>query len=147
MDVLKIVDGLEWVRKNRDRFFDGQVTGGKLANALVEQALVLGATDAANLNHDNWQIVGATRDWFREGRFVANDIESFRRVLPLPEAGQYSLRAEILIAAFARDIVTISNEARYQLETDLRSEPAPVLETIKKCQSNHLWEPAKVFES
>jgi hypothetical protein len=107
-DLTIIDDGLSWVRAHPDMFFPHGVSAADLAAGLVDEALILGATDIGVVRELGWHAVGADLDWFTAGQYQAGDDELFRRVLAFPERGQNSLRVEILVAAFADDVVTIT---------------------------------------
>jgi hypothetical protein len=107
---LHVVDSREWVRKNRARLFPDGVVGSELADRVRVEAESLGSIRAAVLQHGEWYIVGAELDWLAAGRFQVGAVETFRRVVALPEAGQTSIRMEILVAEFARDVVTASSD-------------------------------------
>ncbi len=107
---LQVLDVIAWMRNHPERFFDGQITGNALVTALVKQIHKLGGRDVRFFNHDEWHAVVAECDWLQAGRFTANEVETFGRMLAFPEGGQNSIRAEVLIGAFASDVVTITKD-------------------------------------
>jgi hypothetical protein len=74
---------------------------------LVAEALTLGCSHVQARVHEPWSVVSADLDWFNvPARVPASEDELFARLLAFPEAGDNSCRAEVLIAAFAHDVIT-----------------------------------------
>ena len=105
---LNIVDPLAFVRSHPERFFPAGITASRLADYLMGTALEVGACDVTALRHRDWWVVGSSDDWLGLGRIPAPVHELFSRVIALPEAGQNSIRAEVLVMAFAHDVVVAS---------------------------------------
>lgn len=80
----------------------GTVDPTDLASRLAGDALTLGATRTLVIHQQTWFAVAADLDWLAGATIE----EPFRRVLPLTKAGINSFRSEILLTAFADDVVT-----------------------------------------
>ena len=100
-------DALVWIRRHREMYLDANVTPAALVDALTSEVIALGIESIGSFSRDGWHIVGARQDWMREGRCWASDEDTFHRIIALPELGQNCMRAEVLVAAFAQDVVTI----------------------------------------
>jgi hypothetical protein len=109
LDVTPLEDALAYVRKHVDMFFrTGRQSAHECSTSLLSNALVLGAREASIVRDGALWIVGADVDWLAN-RSVAI-AELFSRLVPLPEAGANSVRAEIAVGAFATDIAVVDAE-------------------------------------
>ena len=103
---MKRVDSLAYVRSNPERFFRlGVPSGVEIAKALVGNALLLGASELSVLRLGSWWMVCGNVDWIGEG----SDETAFSKIVPFPEAGDNSMRAEILATAFCSAVITSSD--------------------------------------
>ncbi|MBI3971022.1 MAG: hypothetical protein HY332_07005 [Chloroflexi bacterium] len=83
-------------------FRSGRFSPEAAAVELVGEALLCDVLDVTVERLGDWWIVSSSQDWLS-----AADVEKvFRRIVPFPEAGPNSMRAEVLLAAFCRDVVT-----------------------------------------
>lgn len=78
----------------------GQVDPADMASRLAGDALTLGATRTLVIHQQTWFAVAADADW------LDGSLDVFRRVAPFVKAGVNSFRSEILLSAFADDVVT-----------------------------------------
>jgi len=83
----------------------GKPRGEYLASQLVMEALFLGAHDVCVQHVNGWWLVSSSSDWLVESSGEQLSI-LFSEIVPLPEAGDNSMRAEVLLTAFAQDVVT-----------------------------------------
>lgn len=95
--MVSVVDPIEFVRKNVKLFFrSGVFDPDELVAHLVAEALRGRATSVRILRFTDWWIVAGDTDW------LGSDAErSFRMVVSYPEGGVNSMRAELLVTAFA----------------------------------------------
>ena len=99
---------LEWARAHPAFFFaDGKATSQALTEQLVTAIRALGSETVSVHVVNEWSVVAATDDWFLLGQFRIPDSLQFASLTPFPELGQNSTRPEVLVAAFARDIVVL----------------------------------------
>jgi len=99
---------LRWLRSNSTRFFSSAgPTLWALAGGLVEGALVLGCRRVEVELVSSWTVVASDCDWVNlPSRVPAPEEHLFSRLFAFPEKGDNCHRAEVLVAAIARDIVT-----------------------------------------
>jgi len=113
MDILTLDDAVEHVRSKPDMYLGGGARPDVIAQAIVGDALVLGAGRVLVLRHGPWWAVAADADWLTAPcRFPSLPPECFRRIVPFPEAGVNCMRHEILATAFARAVVSCTPERR-----------------------------------
>jgi hypothetical protein len=99
---LSPVNGIAHIRAHPEMYLpSGRVDGHSLASAIVADVLVEPGRGAAIQRVDRWWLVASDHDWV--GPSV---IDYFHRVVPFPDAGPNSMRAEVLLTAFADDVVT-----------------------------------------
>ena len=99
---------LEWAREHPVFFFaDGKASSQALTEKLIVAVRVLGSDTASCHVVNEWSVVAAADDWFLLGQFRIPESLQFASLTPFPEAGQNSTRPEVLVAAFARDIVVL----------------------------------------
>ncbi len=83
------------------------VSGVELATNIVSEALLLteGKGRVTTFVTDTWWVVASDVDWIaNEPDYLVEDV--FSHSIPLPQAGPNSMRGEVLLKAFARDVVT-----------------------------------------
>jgi hypothetical protein len=105
----RLTDSLPFIRSSPERFLrQTPATGHELATALAGDALLLtGAPTTLTRVRGDWWVVGCEADWLARPETEANPVSAFSRILPFPEAGPNSMRAEVLIGAFATTAVTV----------------------------------------
>jgi hypothetical protein len=104
-DLQVFSDPLEFIRQQPERFLF-RVCGDELAEHLVGDASILTNRPVTLLRQDCWWIIAGEQDWLTTSPWATEE-ELFTRIVPFPEAGANSMRAEVLLAAFATDIVTM----------------------------------------
>ena len=110
-DLQVLDDPVEMIRK-RPQMFLKKVSGVDLATCVAGTACLTTDNPVTILHKDTWWIVACEDDWMQKEPDVGVD-HLFSRMLPLPEAGPNSMRGEILLSAFASDVVTVgAGEAR-----------------------------------
>ena len=105
-DLEVLGDALSAIRARPEVYIGQGDRGLHIAEAVLGDALLLGATRVLCERHGDWFVISADVDWLTVAcRFPAPVAELFRRIVPLPEAGANSMRSEVLIAAFATSAV------------------------------------------
>jgi hypothetical protein len=98
-----VVGALASVRRDPKRFFSDQAPSASgLVTWLTRDLLQLGRGSCTLRNVGAWWILGSDVDWLWHERF--SPVELFARVVSEPRRGDDDLRAEILVAAFARSV-------------------------------------------
>jgi hypothetical protein len=101
---MEVLAGLDHVRKYPDRFLRGvPATGVELAEKLAGDLLLLGGRSTLLLRVSDWYGVASDVRWL--GDHASDWRKAFREMRPFPEAGVNSVHSEILIGAFAGDVV------------------------------------------
>lgn len=103
---LHIIEGnVDFVRKNRRMFVrPGPVSGADLAGRVASGVLYLGSDDVTAFRHGAWWVIASTVDWIGDDPAFPVD-HLFSRLSPFPQAGDNMRRPEILLTAFAQDVV------------------------------------------
>lgn len=119
----RITDPLPFIRSSPERFLrQTPATGHELAAAVVGDAVLLTrATTTVTRALDDWWVVGCEADWLAVDEAESDPLEAFERMLPLPEAGPNSVRAEVLIKAFATTAITVGRGERYVVAGELEA--------------------------
>src|SRR5690348_11695923 len=104
--MMRTIDPLEHIRANREMYLPGgRCDPAYLATRVAEDALTSGAKRVEILHWQDWWVVAADSDWM--ARCCSGDVrELFDRVVPFPESGVNSMRSEVLLSAFADEVVT-----------------------------------------
>lgn len=108
LDSLTVRDPIETVRAMESRFFrGGSFDLHQLIALVVEEVLCCGAEDVEVWRSGGWWAIGSTYDWLvDDGADVA--ARSFERIQSYRQGGPNSMRSEVLVAAFCRDVATFA---------------------------------------
>src|SRR5262245_37051900 len=105
-----LADAINYVRQRPERFFRaGSPDPVELVTHIVGEALLLGGGDACTMHSEDWWIISSNVDWLATCPDYAPE-ELFSHIVALPEAGPNSMRAEILLTAFAQQVITASTD-------------------------------------
>jgi hypothetical protein len=113
----------EFVRLHRSMYLpsDARPLDQVLLLQLVSDILALGIADFAVASFEDWRLVGSDTDWLRLGSAqVGAPLELFNRVVPLIEAGQNSVRHEVVVHAFAEQVVVGEGRNIWPLDSEER---------------------------
>lgn len=106
---LQQIDAIAWVRGNPARFFSsGRAEAIPLLAYALNDVLELGRGECRISCHDGWWVIASDEDWLMHPEFSVRQL--FENVVPAPEHGEHSLRAEVLVNAFATDVFTIAGD-------------------------------------
>lgn len=102
-----MTDAVAYVRERPDRFCRaGFPEPIELATNLVSEALILGGRETCIMRCDAWWVIGSDVDWLSiHPEYAPKDL--FFRLVAFPEAGANSIRAEVLLTAFAQQVITV----------------------------------------
>lgn len=129
---VQVFTGLEGVRRLESRFFrSGHFDPIEVASMIVEEALLCGSPDIDVRRIGNWVVVSSSSDWLSEG---GHDVsaKAFARVQSYKEGDDDSMRPEVLLAAFARTVVTYADGTPTEIVADEtgKESPPPGVETF-----------------
>jgi hypothetical protein len=105
-DLPSFDDPSGWILSQEGRFFrSGRCSPLELTTLLVADALLLGGESPVTAHrYGDWWIVASDADWIAGSALPVQEL--FSRIVPLPESGPNSMRAEVLVRTFAEDVVT-----------------------------------------
>lgn len=122
------IDAVAWVRSRPVQFFGREVPDaiGILAYLLAD-VVGLGGGEFIVRRSQDWWIVGSDVCWLSHPSLGVSDL--FHNVVPAPAHGEHSMRAEVLLGAFARD-VTVMTTGRATVVQG-RDPPSLALEKVR----------------
>ncbi len=106
MSDVKLVDPVDFVRKNSDRFFiysDPRVRADEIATRICLEAMLCGSRSMRVERFGAWRVISSgDHDWF-------DDLDAtalFSSMVPFPQAGVNASRGEVLVSALASEYST-----------------------------------------
>jgi hypothetical protein len=101
------LDAIQWVKNSQIRFFpDGQIDVLRLLAYVMADVIGLGGGDCHITRRSDWWFVSSDVDWLTHPSIPVPQL--FSRVVPAPAHGEHSMRAEVLVAAYAEDVYTMT---------------------------------------
>ena len=114
-----LTEAIDYVRQRPERFFRaGSPAPVELVTHIVGEVLLLGGSETYTMRNGDWWIISSNVDWLATCPDYAPE-ELFFNIVALPEAGPNSMRAEILLTAFARQVVTVSADHQSIIKGDV----------------------------
>jgi hypothetical protein len=102
---MRVIDPLSHVRSHPEMYLpEGQPRGRALAHRIAGDPFLFGAENVLVTNDRGWWAVFADVDWLSTDPTMS-PADLFKRAVPFPEAGVNSLRSEILVTAYADEVV------------------------------------------
>jgi hypothetical protein len=99
-----VAGGLAFVRAHPE-MFRGLVHDGPAAAALLAEAALRGSSTSVTVSRSGeWYVVRAEHDW------LTGDRDPFTEVIPFPALGANAIRPEVIVAAFATAMATVTND-------------------------------------
>jgi hypothetical protein len=117
MTNIKILDDpIKFIQSRPNMFVRSYpVRGAELAANIVSDVLLLTDGRVAAFRKDTWWVIASSVDWI--GVKLGLSVEDvFSRILPFPQAGANSMHGEVLLTAFAQDVVTQSDNERHVIK-------------------------------
>jgi hypothetical protein len=109
---MHVLSGLDHVRRHPERFLRSlPASGAELAERLAGDLLLLGGRRTLLLQEPRWFGVASDLRWLPTND-EAQLRRAFEKMRPFPEAGVNSVHSEILIGAFATNLVIITVPAQ-----------------------------------
>lgn len=125
---LSTLDWENWLRANRRRFLWKENEELQLAENLVETAKILTGKAGEIERHGSWWIIGCREDWLG-----GNDrLTVFSKLTPFPAAGPNEIRPEALLTAFAKKVVTLSNNSHHWIVGAVSTEIGNLTKLLKR---------------
>lgn len=107
--MLTLINTIEHLKKARRMYLQSEGDcGEELAVNLLDDASTLGVQDVYKDFIDGWWVVWSVYDWLK----IENDysiIDTFNKLVPLIGGGLNAVRREVLLTAFAKDVLTIKD--------------------------------------
>jgi len=114
-----VEDAVGYVRKRPERFFSmGVPEPLALVTHIVSETFILGASETCAVHRGHWWIIRSDVDWLKTHPDYTPE-ELFLRIVALPQAGPNSMRAEILLTAFAQKVITVETHGRSIIKGDI----------------------------
>jgi hypothetical protein len=114
-----LADAIDYVKQRPERFFRaGSPAPVELVTHIVGEVLLLGGSETYTMRNGDWWIISSNVDWLATCPDYAPE-ELFFNIVALPEAGPNSMRAEILLTAFAQQVVTVSADHQSIIKGDV----------------------------
>ncbi len=109
---MKTMDNaVEYIRRNSAMFLRASETEPiELVERILGDALYAGALECTVFRTNDWWIIASTTDWLSGHEDYAPE-ELFHRIVAMPEVGQNAMRGEVLLTAFAQQVVTATPTA------------------------------------
>lgn len=105
---LKTVDSLKYVKENPDIFFANTLETYDLATGILRDVISLGCAPCQVDICLNWWIVASKKNWLQQNIDYSLP-ELFTHMIPNPSVGLFAIRGEILLNAFAENIIVSEN--------------------------------------
>ena len=88
-------------------FWQGSFNAPEAVGHVVRAALLCGASSVTASVEGDWFCVTSPTDWLVEDGGDAVE-SAFQRIVPFRAGGDNSMRPEVLLTTFARDVVTVA---------------------------------------
>jgi hypothetical protein len=109
---MKTIDALDHIRKHPEMYLVcGRKDGPSLAARLVSDVLTQGGPVVEAIQANDWWVVASETDWIRILE-CKHSRDPFTSIVPFPEDGPNSMHSEVLLTAFAQDVLTTGCEGR-----------------------------------
>ena len=139
-DIHVLDDPLAVIRKRPGMYVrSNPVSGAELATNLVGDALLTGGRVTA-FQDGAWWVVACDADWMTGEPGLSVDA-LFSRIVPFPQAGPNSMHNEVLLAAFAHDIVVQGGDSCAVIKGNV----PPASEVWAAIKSNQEWKRVVAF--
>lgn len=105
-DLTVVTEPLGFIQTHPENFLpEGRVSGESLVLRLISDILVQPNRTAIALRLGAWWVVASDEDWISRIA-IETDRDPFTHIVAFAEAGPNSMHAEVLITAYAQDVVT-----------------------------------------
>ena len=106
-----VADAVGYVRQRPEQFFRmGAPEPIELVTHIVSETFVMGGEETCAVRRGDWWIIRSDVDCVRNASRLRPRGRCSFHIVALPEAGPNSMRAEILLTAFAQKVVTVGTQ-------------------------------------
>lgn len=133
MTVSRVPDPVTYIRQHPEMYIpsDERSLRDKLLLQLASDAIALNVSDLTVKKAGTWTLLGSDTDWLRLGKFQKDSPRDlFNFVVPLIEAGQNSIRHEVVVNALAKKVLLFGPEGCAYVSA---SEDEPETTVIELC--------------
>lgn len=114
---INVVDSMKWVSSSPERFFRcAAPSPTHLLMYIMDDIIELGKGECLIRRASEWFVIGSDLDWLKHEEY--NVLELFNHVVPAPAHGEHSMRGEVLVNAFARDVAVLESGKILQVKGD-----------------------------
>jgi hypothetical protein len=105
-------DPVNYIRQRKEMFLRSQEPNPiELVEHIVGDAMHSGVSECYILRENDWWLIASKTDWLKcQSKYSPEDL--FTHIVAFPEAGQNSMRGEILLTAFAKEVITVTPNER-----------------------------------
>lgn len=122
------IDPMSWVKSCPRHFFRNDEPDTMVILAyIMTDILEVGHGECIIRHVDEWYAIGSDLSWLEHEEYQLLDM--FNHVIPAPAHGEHSMRGEILVNAFARDVAVVGASGSLQIKGN-----PPPLEVLKKTE-------------
>ncbi|TWT29266.1 hypothetical protein [Blastopirellula retiformator] len=126
---LEIVTSIEHIRERPEMYLaGGDVSADALANRLLLDLQSMPTALVVYQQFGDWRILGSDRNWVGD---VAEPHDVFERIVTYHRNQRTSFHAEVLLAAFARDVVLFSGSEPERIQGNAKI-PAELIEFTRR---------------
>lgn len=111
MHTNEVIDSITHIRRRPQIYFGPlqEPSAGSLVTHLIDDAIALGVLPVHCDFISGWWIVAAKEDWVLKGN-PRSLIDTFNQLGTFPEMGRNCYRSNVLVTAFAEDVVVFGSE-------------------------------------
>src|SRR5688572_11695175 len=101
------IDAIKWVKSKPSRFFNtDEPDPVRLLAYIMADVLELGGGECRIRSIGDWWVIGSDVAWLTHQEYPVSEL--FKNVVPAPQHGEHSMRGEVLVGAFAKDVAVVS---------------------------------------
>ena len=113
-DDIQIVDAHETIRRNPQMYVGLEKPTTDILIGRFVTDIVTRTNSLVYLSQsEDWWLIGSRQEWLVESTNTKSVRDYFLTFIPTPEAGVNAFRAEVLVAAFATDVVVFDKLQRH----------------------------------
>lgn len=139
---LKRIDPITHIRQHPEHYLvDGIIEGSAIVSRVMQDILTQSSISAFCAREGTWWIIASEIDWINSCSPLTVK-KYFSQITPNPEVGQNAFHAEVLLTAFAEDLIVFSKSERIVINGKA-TPPEAVMSYLVKYPS---WARSIVFQ-